>query len=157
MANVPRKVVFQALFDLLKTMQTTLPDNMKFRYLGRHLLQWDQTPDQPAMFLVEGPMTATQGQSTPFLLTKWHYQASIWIYFKADQDAAVAQTLVPDDIIDDYIDAVDKVLEALPPGSYQTLGGKITHCWIDGPIVFDSAIEDPQCIIVIPLSLITGI
>ena len=149
---IVREPIFKALFDLLSTAVPA--GSPQFVTKGRRLRIWDEVDaaDQPALFLVQGPMVASQQH---FGLTKWEMKATAWIYFRAE--ASPDPAYYPAKTINDYVDAVEAALTPDPLGPTQTLGKLVVHCWIDGPVVFDEGVTDGQAVIVIPVTVLTAI
>jgi hypothetical protein len=75
------------------------------------------------------------------------------IYIRAD----AGPDAVPDTVINQMLDAIGLVLQSIPPGEKQTLGGLVENAWVEGEILIDSGILDQQCVIQIPVKVVTGI
>lgn len=175
-----REQVYAALFQLLLTANDQLPDELKFVTTGRKLLAWTDVPEpnQPAMFLKQGPQEGFQGQpkhaSTVYTtgLPTWIWTCNVWIYFRLDA-ANLQQPVVPDQIVNAYIDAIEKVITGVPgqPGQYNyAVGGNLQtlasvnggvplvfNTWFDGTVNFDDGLLDNQGVISIPISILIGV
>ena len=147
-----REDVFNALFALLKT--ATPPVSLTWGLVGRRLQHWDNVPpaDQPCLFLQAGPQNASQ---PTWGLPTWKLQAQVFIYFRCD--GSVSQDYPPDTLVNGFIDAIETAVAPQVQGDLQTLGGLVTHCYINGEIMFDSGISDQQGVIVIPIEILSGV
>jgi hypothetical protein len=112
------------------------------------------TPDdvpvaaQPALYMVQGPITATQNQA--FVAARWESSVVAVVYFRADGSVPSQQQVVPDTVANNFIWGI---FQAVNPGvEKQTLGGIAYHCWIDGTIV--PAVAEDQVILTIPLKIL---
>lgn len=172
MIHADRETVYAALFTLLKQVNDMLPDELKIVTTGRKLLPWTDVPEpnQPAMFLKQGPQEAIQGgplKHTGSIFstgaTTWVWTCSVWVYFRLDAQNLQNQP-VPDVFINKYLDAFeDLILGPNQRGGLQTLAGVndnvplVYNCWIDGNVSFDDGLLDNQAVIVIPISILVGV
>ncbi len=147
--HATRQQVFNALFALLKT--TPAPIGQTWNSFSQHLKSWDDYPSdaQPVLTLYRLPQIAEQ---KTFGVTKWHWKAAVFVYYRIDstqcsQGGAEA-------LVDNFIDAIEQVFQTDPLLGRVTLGNLVWHCWIDGPITFDSGVIDNQAVIVVPLSIL---
>jgi hypothetical protein len=138
------------LSTAVTTSGVAVPLSSGFRTIGRRLKFWSQVGEQPALFLRQGP-EEVQAHGTGFP-PRDHLEAEIWIYAQAcSSDGVAAEALNP------LIDAVEIALQ--PPNSYherQTLGGLVTHAWIEGRIEIDPGDLDNQAKAVIPVKILVG-
>ena len=150
--RVPRETVYTRLFNLIAT--TPVPGGGTWNLKGRRVLDWDDVPpaSQPAIFLHQTTQTADQNQA--MFLTKWELNALVWIYFRTD--ASKDQATNPDTAVNAYLDAFEATIDPVP-GRKQTLGGLVENCWINGVCLSNSGVDDGQGVIMIPLTLLTGI
>jgi hypothetical protein len=152
MAKPTREQAYEALWTLVQTVHPPGGYN-QWRTKSRRLALWDNVPpaSQPALFLHKGIETVNQPQAYGAIQYSW--QSQIWIYFRSD---TLPQGILPDSEINNFLDAFDLVLQGLPPGERQTLGGVIYQCFIDGVIAFDDGLVDNQAVIIIPITMLTG-
>jgi hypothetical protein len=155
--NQPREVIYKALFDLLKEVTWTFNAVPGFfRYKSRYLTSWDnlQIGQQPAIFLRE---LREQTRQDVLALPKWKLRAQVWIFAEAAGNMDQAQNY-PAQQINPILDAIELALVGTVPGEKQTLDGLVEHCWIEGDIVInDPTAPDQQIIILIPVSISTGL
>lgn len=134
---ITRESILSALFALLTEGAT-------FKTTGRRLILWSQVAAQPALFLRH------VGDDYPRRPTGMPPRAEIacevWLYSNAGQDPDA----VPEQSINDLIDAVEA---AIKPDPYpaQTLGGLVTHVWIEGTVEIHPGDLDGQAIAVVPI------
>lgn len=154
--NLPRETIYAKLFSLLQTAYA-------WKSTSRRLRLWtDVDPsDQPAMFLRQLSEPADQHAGSG--LTRWLLKSQVWIYMQAAPNADEIGNW-PSQAFNPVVDAVDRVLAAPIPGEGQNLssvnGGVpvVENVWIDGPILEDDPVApDQQIVIVIPLTLSTGV
>jgi hypothetical protein len=145
--NVARETIYAALFDLL----TGINGIKKF---SRRLLHWSETnsADQPALFLVQGHQAPQQtGRGIP---PKWILRAELYLYVNAGSDPNV----IPAQQLNKLLDKIEAALRPSTGNDQmqntQTLGGLVSHCWLDGEIeVFDGALGE-QSVAIIPISIL---
>lgn len=149
--HAKRSEVFNALFNLIKTVAP--PAGTSWGTQSQSLVIWDEVSaaSQPALFLHRGPQTAEQTRA--FGVTKWHWKATIWIYYRVD-GLKNSTTMYPDQLTDQFIDNFEQTFQTDPLVGPLTLGGLVYHCWIDGSIFTENGINDGQAIILIPISIL---
>jgi hypothetical protein len=142
----PREQIMSALFSLL-TSTANFPTS------GRRLMLWSNVAEQPALFLRDGPETyaprQARGQPAKVTLT-----AECWVYVQTRDVNAV-----PIVALNNLIDGIVAVLQPLPSLECQTLGGLVSHCWIEGKIEKDAGDLDGlgQAIAIIPINIMATV
>jgi hypothetical protein len=155
------KTVYAALFNLLSnvTLPTALfPPNYSgpftWNYTTRNMLDWDKVPaaDQPAMVLVGGALL----ESERFAMAAPDYtlKAYCWVYFRK-QSGIDPQPYIEDTIFDVF-NVLDNAIAGPTPGDRQTLGGTIYWAHCDG-MGWEQGIEDNQCVMVLAITMRTGL
>ena len=150
--NNTRESIAAALFALLQGAK--VGGSSPFTTMTRSARVWSDTgPDQmPALLLIHTGEQATQ--QGPFGLTRWKMNFDCLIYLR--RDAGPDATF--DTQLNNILDAIDSVMQSTPDqGQRQTLGGLVTHAWIEGEILIDPGILDQQAAILIPIKVLTGI
>jgi hypothetical protein len=138
-----REAIISALFALLS-------QSAAFATASRRLQLWGglSPSEKPALFLSERGDTYTHAsEAAPAAVTM---EVDIYIYTDAGKDP----TIVPASILNPLIDAVDAALAPSALSGLQTLGGLVSHCWIDGKIMKDPGDLDGDGVAVIPVKIL---
>jgi len=109
--------------------------------------------DQPSLFMVPGPSYVDQKE---FALAKWVFTTILLIYLRADGNVTDPDPLVWTQA-NYVIWAIMNTLSAGPaltPYEKQTLGGLVTHCWIEGEVAVET--ESEQAVIAVPIYILAG-
>lgn len=145
--NHPRKEISQALFALLSGAYPFA------RAERRGEIPSNVAPtEQPALFLVK--VEEPQFEPQAYGAKRYELRYGALVYLQAD---AVLGSLDHLDLLDDITDALDNALQAPFPGQPQTLGGLVAQCAIDGPLKIVSGTVGQMCVLVIPITVTTGI
>ena len=140
------EAIYQALFERLQNIEGVVTASRRLRHFN-HV----QPEERPALFITQGNQLETPVKG---LDAKIELEAAVYVYvFEADQ------ALAPSTQLNQYI---DKVREAIQPDypeicEYQTLGGLVEHCWVDGTVEVYEAVEnmiDGQGIAIIPIRIL---
>lgn len=150
--SIDREAIWSALFEQLKSSVGS-----EFVSIGRkHKAPPDLLPaQQPALFLVEAKETHLQKPAG--LPQKIALHGFLIIYFQASdlQEEIGAETELPATKMNAFLQAID---DALAPDDRATdrftLGGLVTHCWIEGDTSLDPAILGPQAAAIVPLHIL---
>ena len=140
-----RENIITALFNLVSASAT-------FATASRRLQLWSSVPssEKPAVFVVErGDTYRRASEAVPEAVT---LEVDIYIYTDAGKD----QSLVPASILNLLIDAVDTALAPNTLTGLQTLGGLVSHCWIEGKIMKDPGDLDGDGVAVIPVKILVS-
>ncbi len=138
-----RETIMTALFNLVSA-------SASFATTSRRLQLWSNVApsDRPALFLCErGGTYARAGEAVPESVT---LNVDIFLYTDAGKD----QSAVPATTLNNLIDAVDAALAPDALTGLQTLGGLVSHCWIEGRIMKDAGDLDGDGIAVIPVRIL---
>lgn len=111
--------------------------------VSRRLKHWADVPavNQPAVYISEGQSTPTQSKEG--LPPVWSMMFNIYLYAtETDQAASPATKL------NLLLDALEGALAPTAPGTKQTLGGRVVHCWITG-VETDEGILGDQCMAIV--------
>ena len=141
------ETIYQALFNRLSGIEG-------FVTTSRRLKHWNNVaPDaRPALFITQGNQTEVPVKG---LDAKVELEAEVYIYIHEDDSA-----IPPSVQLNQMIDRVRTKLAPDHPDmcEYQTLGGLVEHCWIEGTIEVFEAVEgmlDDQGIAIIPIRILT--
>ena len=131
----------EALFGILEQV-----DGLKTT--SRRLKLWGDVPksERPALFLTEQKDNVQRVGER--MLPKVTMNAMIFIYTDADASE------IPITQINDLIDAIETALKPRFPYEEQTLGGLVSHCWIDGDITKDPGDLDGEGLAMIPINIL---
>jgi hypothetical protein len=139
--NVTREACYSALFSLLVK-------SAAFTTTSRRLRHWSDvsSSEKPALFMATGKQTPQQVNRLP---TKWVLDATVYIYVNAFGSDD------PGPILNSYLDAIEAAL--LPNSGVevtQTLGGLVSHCWIDGTIETDEGTLGDVAVAIVPIKIL---
>lgn len=145
-----RKEIMIALFDLLRTAS-----GVEWKTASRRLRHWSEVDRnaRPALFLSENGGERMNHPSET--LTTREIQPTIVVYTWAPKDN---EALVPADQLNDILEAIETALT--PAGrdlalfGRQTLGGLVSHVFINGEIEKDPGDMDEDGILIVPLSVL---
>ena len=138
-----REAIISALFALVST-------SASFATASRRLKLWGSVPssEKPALFLVErGDTYVRASEAVPEAVTM---QLEIYIYIEAGKD----ETVVPASTLNPLLDAIDTALAPSQLTGLQTLGGLVSHCWIEGKLLKDAGDLDGDGVAVIPVKIL---
>jgi hypothetical protein len=152
-STVNREAVWAALFALLHAKLASGYVTMS----RTHVLPPILTPDQqPALFVVQGRETrAPRPQGLPGKIT---LSGFLILYFQSPvpmTDPTGQETVNGATQLNAMLQAIDVAL--LPdniPGGTLTLGGLVTHCWIEGDTDMDTGIYTSQGAAIIPIRIL---
>jgi hypothetical protein len=146
-----REPIFAALFTLGQTVVWTDPGSgatIRFGYGARRIQTSDQIPAEtmPALLQGVGPeeFTAKFGAPPKRILT-----ANWLIYYKpytAPQSS--------DPLTNAVMDGIEAVFVPDSPTGNVTLGGLVTHAWIEGDVFKAAGDLNDQAMIVVPIKML---
>ncbi len=136
--------------SILSALFTLVSNSASFNTASRRLQLWSSVAatDKPALFLCErGETYARASEAVPESVT---LNVDIYIYIDAGKD----QSTVPATTLNTLIDAIDSALAPNFLTGLQTLGGLVSHCWIEGKVMKDAGDLDGDGIAVIPVRIL---
>jgi hypothetical protein len=118
-----------------------------FQTVGRRLKRWDDTPNQPALF-IRHTDDDDDWSNAPLSITT--VEVEVWIYSRTGAD--------PDGIPDKGLNIlVRKIRESLGPddnfGQFFTIGGRCHWARIEGRSMYDDGTLDKQSKAVLPIKI----
>ena len=139
---ISREAATEALFCKLQECQ-------KFLTARRTFVSWsDCSPaQQPALYLriVSNEYIQQKGIPTKLIIS---YEAAIYAHNPNPTDEAQS-------IQNELLDLIDAALEPDAPDFVNcTLGGTVSHCWIDGSIETDQGMLGQQTVALIPIKIL---
>ena len=138
-----REAIYAALFAKL----SAIPG---FNTSSRKLKHWSDVPqsDQPALFVVQKHET---GKNTRGIPTKWSLSATVYVYANSNNS-----DVAPSQISNPLVDAIEAALAPDFTG-FQTLGGLVSHAWIEGTIETSEGVLGDQEVVIIPVDMLAPI
>ena len=143
--TAPRETIMSALFALVS-------GSASFVTASRRLQLWSSmSPGQkPAIFQYERDDTYTNGKN---YLPIVEMNVDLYIYTAPGTDSGIT----PISILNPLIDAIYVALAPNIVTHRQTLGGLVSHVWIDGKIMKDPGDLDGDGIAVIPVKILATV
>lgn len=141
------ETIYQALFNRLSGIDGFVTTSRRLKHFN------NVAPDaRPALFITQGNQTEVPVKG---LDAKVELEAEVYIYIH-ENDPAIPPSIQLNQLI-------DQVRTKLAPDypdmcEYQTLGGLVEHCWVEGTIEVFEAVEgmlDDQGIAIIPIRILT--
>jgi hypothetical protein len=151
MSNVhqaTREQVANALFAKLKSALS-----QQFTTIGRkHVLPAPE--QQPALFQCGTKQIVRQkGQGFPGTLAMT-FLLFIYAYDTAGDEVPGQETSLVETTINGLVEAVESAIAPVPAGDHQSLGGLVSHCWIEGESDIDPGIFGKQGFAVVPVHVL---
>jgi hypothetical protein len=137
-----RETIIEALFSLALTAAT-------FNTSGRRLLLWSKVASFPALF-VQSTGTHYPPREARALPPKRTITAELWVYTDAGKDPNAN----PEQGLNDIIDAIETALAPNIVSNVQTLGGLVSHAWIEGEIEQFPGVLDGIAKAIIPVKIL---
>jgi hypothetical protein len=137
-----RETIIAALFDLALTAAT-------FNTSGRRLLLWSKVASFPALF-VQTTGTHYPPREARGLPPKRTISAELWVYTDVGKDPNAN----PEQGLNGIIDAIEAVLAPNVVSNVQTLGGIVSHAWIEGEIEQFPGVLDGIAKAIIPIKIL---
>jgi hypothetical protein len=137
-----RETIVSALFNLALTATT-------FNTNGRRLLLWSKVASFPALF-VQSTGTHYPPREARGLPPKRTIMAELWVYTDVGKDPNAN----PEQALNDIIDAIEVALAPNVVSNVQTLGGIVSHAWIEGDIEQFPGVLDGIAKAIIPVKIL---
>jgi hypothetical protein len=140
-----RETIMQALFALVS-------GSASFVTASRRLQLWGSlsAAEKPAIFQYERDDNYRNGNN---YLPIVEMNVDLYIYTAPGMDSGVT----PISVLNPLIDAIDAALAPNRVTRRQTLGGLVSHCYIDGKIMKDPGDLDGDGIAVIPVKILATV
>ena len=140
-----REAIMQALFALVSASSSYVT-------ASRRLKLWDAvaSADKPAIFMYERDDVYRNGDK---YLPIVEMHVDLFVYIDAGKD----QSIAPITVLNPLVDAIDAALAPNPGTRKQTLGGLVSHVWIDGKIMKDPGDIDGDGIALIPVKILATV
>ena len=152
-AAVNREAIWAALFAWLQSQLSG-----SFVSMGRkHVPPPDLTAaEQPALFQVAGKEIhipqKVPGAPPKLLLRGW---LILYIFDKSPAEDIGQELLLAETTLNTLLQAIDSALvpDDLGTGKF-TIGGKVTHCWLEGDSDLDPGVFGPQAAAILPINIL---
>ena len=145
----PREQIYSALFSTLQG--ALLSPAGPFKIVSRRWQDPSQISpaDRPALFQVQkDELAATAINGLP---VNWKTTVDLVLYTTGDTDPSS----VPSTELNSLLDAVESVIRSATPGLAQSLGGKVSHCRIEGRIEIVENVQGAIAMAVVPVEILT--
>ena len=146
MTRITRNQIMDALLAQFEDNMTTV------KFFERKFQEFSQTPmsgDMPILMLCKTkenyPPRAIKSEPP-----KRTFTVEAIIYISAGQD----QNATPDETVCDIMDDVDLALRPVGVNKTQTLGGLVSHCYIEGDVICVPGDLDGLGMIHVPLTIV---
>jgi hypothetical protein len=137
-----REDIISALFEVALTAA-------KFNTSGRRLQLWSKVSSFPALF-VQSIGTRYPPRDIRGLPPERTITAELWVYTDVGKDPNAN----PEEALNDIIDAIEAALAPSVVSGVQTLGGLVSHCWIEGEIEQFPGVLDGIAKAIIPVKIL---
>ncbi|MCL1908967.1 MAG: DUF4872 domain-containing protein [Holophagaceae bacterium] len=131
----------EAIFNALAMRLEAVPG---IRNFSRKLLHWSdvESDRQPALYMASANQAVTiDGYGLP---PRLELPVRLYLY-NQNQDPALQNNL---------LDAIERALEPDEGEVVLTLGGLVSHCWIEGEIETDEGLLGDQAVVIVPVSIL---
>lgn len=137
-----REPIYNALFNLLAA-------SASYKIKSRKLRLWTEVDaaDKPALFMTEHEEDAVEpGRGLP---SKTTLGVEVFIYIASNSPGISGAS-----ILNPLLDALDAAIAPDPITGTQTLGGLVSHCWVEGRTIKDPGDLDGQGLAVVPIRIL---
>jgi hypothetical protein len=147
-----RETLYAAIFAKFAGITFSSGGKTTFGYTSRRLYHWDdlELADFPAMMQVQTREAVKQTRGLP---PKWTLEMDLYIYVRTE--AQSDDSVIPSQLLNPILDAIDA---ALKPDDLKsgvcTLGGLVSHAWIEGSVETSEGNLGDLEVAVVPLSIL---
>ena len=145
----PREQIYSALFTTLQA--ALLAPAGPFRIVSRRWQDPSQLSpaDRPCLYQVQKDELV--GTSLNGLPIHAKLNVDLVLYTAGDSEPAS----VPSTELNSLLDAVETAVRSAAPGVAQTLGGRVSHCRIEGKIEIVENVQGAMALAVVPVEVLT--
>ncbi|HEU5413982.1 MAG TPA: hypothetical protein VFW31_09505 [Candidatus Angelobacter sp.] len=145
----PREQIYSALFSVLQS--ALLSPAGPFKTVSRRWQDPTQISpaDRPALYQVQKDELATTAVTG--LPVNWRTTVDLVLYTTGDNDP----TAVPSTELNSLLDAAEAAIRSAVPGLAQSLGGRVSHCRIQGKIEIVENVQGTMAMAVVPVEILT--
>ncbi len=140
-----REPIYAALFAKVGTISGLVTTSRRLRH-------WSDVPpvEQPALFQVQIKENQKPRKGIPALFT---FRCELYLYVNTGN---ALDDVTPATALNQFMDAIDAALAPDALTGFQTLGGTVSHCWIEGDIITDEGALGPQAVAIIPVNILAN-
>lgn len=145
----PREQIYSALFTTLQAALLTPAG--PFKTVSRRWQDPSQVSpaDRPALYQVQkDELTGTSVNGLPI-----HAKMTVDLVLYTSGDSEPSS--IPSTELNSLLDAVEVAIRSATPGIAQSLGGKASHCRIEGKIEIVENVMGSMALAVIPVEILT--
>jgi hypothetical protein len=138
--SLTREPIYLALWNKVRVIPG-------FNTVSRRLAHWADVPksQQPALYQAQAGEMAMLEHGIP---TRWHLSVNLYLYVVADEDPYAS----PAPMLNALLDAVEAAV-APDYSGYQTLGGLVYDCKINGKIETLEGVLGGQEVAIVPIEI----
>ena len=145
-----RESIYAALFTFWSNL--TIGGSPAFKKATRKLTIWENVAaeDQPALLQLQRREVVTRPKGLP---PRWTLSVDLYLYVHTG--AINDSDIVPSQLLNPLMDAIEAAMVVDDIGNNAvTLGGIVSHCYIDGAVeIFEGNLGD-QAACIIPLTVV---
>ena len=144
-----REQIYSTIFSTLQS--ALLTPTGPFKTVSRRWQDPSQIApaDRPAIYQVQRDELA--GTAVNGLPISWKVTVDLVLYTVGDS----APNSIPSTELNSLLDAIEAAIKSATPGLAQSLGGKVSHCRIQGKIEIVENVQGCMALAVIPVELLT--
>jgi len=146
----PREQIYSALFAILQG--ALLAPAGPFKTVSRRWQDPSQLSpaDRPSLYQVQkDELIATGVNGLPL---RGRLNLDLVLYTSGDSEP----NSVPSTELNSLLDAVEAAIRGVPPGMAQSLGGKVSHCRIEGKIEIVENVQGAMALAIVPVEIFTS-
>jgi hypothetical protein len=142
--------IYAALFARAQAVNAS---STPFTTMSRRWLPWDQmNAEQSPGFFQRQPRFAVAGGDRG--LPKFTLRVEWYVYLTTDPADLQTVTATP---INNYATALINAILPTLQGQRQTLGGLVENAYIDGEVLIDEGLLSSPAVLLIPITILTGL
>lgn len=144
-----REQIYSALFSILQG--ALLAPAGPFNTVSRRWLDPSQISpaDRPALYQVQkDELAATEVNGLPI---RWQTTVDLVLYTSGDS----SPNATPSTELNTLLDALEAAIRNATPALSQSLGGKVSHCRIEGKIQIVENVQGSIALAVVPVEIVT--
>jgi hypothetical protein len=147
--TTPREQIYSALLTVLQS--ALLFPAGPFKTVGRRWQDPSQLSpaDRPALYQVQKDELAKTSNINSIPIT-WRATVDLVLYTTGDTSPAT----IPSTELNSLLDAVEAAIKSAAPGLAQSLGGKVSHCRIEGKIEIVENVQGSMALAVVPVEIL---